>query len=890
MRILHVGSVCLLFICLVACVAPTATGVPVRPTLAGPPGLDFPRQTPPEGLRAEMAALLYGELVENDGCLYVVTDYDERFTPIWPHDFSAAVAGGAIQVLDGAGTVVARTGDWIRLSGGETGMNLPADMLAPTACPGRYWVVGSEVAGIRGDDLPHHPAIAPLLAALTQPGVVLAAPEQSHAIFLYPEVGIVYPVGEGKLHIHLFPTAQIAQVRAAAMAHHELPDSSVDWVAPPHFFRCDAVIALYLGTDTAVLDVLTEHCGAAFFTTPLAAESVSLEATVPFTVCQTFEDWTRPTAEEQKAVIWSLPRYRKVPWEQRYWAFQRNFYRYHGGSSELSSWGEMGLWNIADSASCVSAGQPAILAGRELQLWVLNQQVQTVQRVGDVYTVTVSPARGFQIVQLPGLGRPLEKTEHDPTVIYFVDDAGNLMGRLPNYPPWVDSAGLDMLTLTPTAERPFPQTEALWYAEYVDPHAPEVLRTQREETLALELTAYLNKFMSPDKLGQSADELSQSARTRAAQTVALAQLTHALPIAGGQVISLDLDPLATHELVIMSQMLGGFSFYARYTATDWALLPIPLVDEALALSTFPYTITTRAMTGNNVPELLTTHHSVGGSNYRIYLQVLRLTEADLGPSFLAALFRAELVFWAEESTYTLEPDPTQTGKTQIVLSYPRLYALGFDDKMLPHPRAQQIWRWDADTGHFMLAVEHVELARAVYATDSYITLTDHLRWWVNEGETAFRQGQYAEALAGYEKVIAMAEAEAWEPTVRKNWGAAQKEPHWSAYAEFRRAETLFLLGQEAVAVPAMQAVAETWEGDLLGDLARAFLTGYGDGGADAAQRGIQEMRQTVDLEEHLYYSRPGTLRFPLDAEGILFSGIAPVFHAPDWVVVGTFER
>jgi len=73
----------------------------------------------------------------------------------------------------------------------------------------------------------------------------------------------------------------------------------------------------------------------------------------------------------------------------------------------------------------------------------------------------------------------------------------------------------------------------------------------------------------------------------------------------------------------------------------------------------------------------------------------------------------------------------------------------------------------------------------------------------------------------------------------------------------------------------MRAVATELDGDLLGELARAFLEGYGESVSPvdpaAAARGVAAMG-AVDLYEHFYYERPGALRFPMDAAGILFPG------------------
>ncbi len=40
--------------------------------------------------------------------------------------------------------------------------------------------------------------------------------------------------------------------------------ATVTWIAPPHFFRKERVLVLYVGTDQAVIDLLTEVLGRKF--------------------------------------------------------------------------------------------------------------------------------------------------------------------------------------------------------------------------------------------------------------------------------------------------------------------------------------------------------------------------------------------------------------------------------------------------------------------------------------------------------------------------------------------------------------------------------------------------------------------------------------------------
>lgn len=116
------------------------------PPVDPPPGIVFPRQHPPEGLREEMAALLIGELTETDGCLRVRAE-DDSYLVIWPYDYTVtAAADGAIQIRDGSGAVVARVGDVVRMGGGE----VPAvegltTTEAPAQCGGPYWLASGEI-------------------------------------------------------------------------------------------------------------------------------------------------------------------------------------------------------------------------------------------------------------------------------------------------------------------------------------------------------------------------------------------------------------------------------------------------------------------------------------------------------------------------------------------------------------------------------------------------------------------------------------------------------------------------------------------------------------------------------------------------------------------------
>ena len=232
------------------------------PALDVPAGLAFPRQDPPEGMFAEMMALLIGRLVEEDGCLRVGADEGSGVLVIWPYDHTVTLeADGKIAIRDGSGAVVARVGDLVRMGGGESPSIRSETVRAGLGtCEGPYWFAARGIEGTSPEGLLEDPDIAPVLADLEAAGEVLGAPEESKAAFLYPEPGIMVTVGDNAwLHMHRFPNEQVAEVRAASIVQ-DARNAIIDWVAPPSFYRCGRVIALYLGRDAGVKEILLSRC------------------------------------------------------------------------------------------------------------------------------------------------------------------------------------------------------------------------------------------------------------------------------------------------------------------------------------------------------------------------------------------------------------------------------------------------------------------------------------------------------------------------------------------------------------------------------------------------------------------------------------------------------
>jgi hypothetical protein len=66
------------------------------------------------------------------------------------------------------------------------------------------------------------------------------------------------------LHIHRYPNAKAASGHAARIQDDQRLHDLIDWVAWPHFFRCDYLIVLYLGEREKVIKELSALCGPQF--------------------------------------------------------------------------------------------------------------------------------------------------------------------------------------------------------------------------------------------------------------------------------------------------------------------------------------------------------------------------------------------------------------------------------------------------------------------------------------------------------------------------------------------------------------------------------------------------------------------------------------------------
>lgn len=134
---------------------PTATTRPsVVPTAPGTPGAPaFPQVAAAAGEFADLAALIEGTLVVEDGCLRVARPDRASVLIVWPAEATLRTDGGMVRVADGRGRAVAQVGQPVRLGGGELSREaisaLPGRPLRaplPPNCPAPYWLAARLAA------------------------------------------------------------------------------------------------------------------------------------------------------------------------------------------------------------------------------------------------------------------------------------------------------------------------------------------------------------------------------------------------------------------------------------------------------------------------------------------------------------------------------------------------------------------------------------------------------------------------------------------------------------------------------------------------------------------------------------------------------------------------
>lgn len=112
-------------------------------------------------IRTRLTALLFGELVEVEGCLRVKSrDDGTSYLLAWGPEFAVTTENDAVQIVHENGTkIVLHIGEMVRISGGEVKsvgyLDEQVRQKLPAGCPGPYWFVGTEVSALEATREPN---------------------------------------------------------------------------------------------------------------------------------------------------------------------------------------------------------------------------------------------------------------------------------------------------------------------------------------------------------------------------------------------------------------------------------------------------------------------------------------------------------------------------------------------------------------------------------------------------------------------------------------------------------------------------------------------------------------------------------------------------------------
>ncbi len=114
----------------------------------------------PYVIQTAWLAVIYGRLIEEDGCLKVITQNNQSvsYTLVWPPDVSASIIDDIVNVTFGLVTgnrreVVLHLGENVQIGGGETEkLTEQLQQTVPTNCKAPYWVVGKNIEPVRATD------------------------------------------------------------------------------------------------------------------------------------------------------------------------------------------------------------------------------------------------------------------------------------------------------------------------------------------------------------------------------------------------------------------------------------------------------------------------------------------------------------------------------------------------------------------------------------------------------------------------------------------------------------------------------------------------------------------------------------------------------------------
>lgn len=171
-------------------------------------------------------------------------------------------------------------------------------------------------------------------------------------------------------------------------------------------------------------------------TTTCGDGGASEEQTLPFTVCQSSETWTRPSEEEQAKEIWALPRHAGKDPSSLKETLHESFFTWHGGSSAFNDlWSLHGLWSWEDRLSVDPEchGGYDLFSGEFVSVFLLLHRAKEVTLSGSTYRITVEETTsGFQEIQFANLlFREPSTKEHEIVdhSLVIVDTKGRELAR-----------------------------------------------------------------------------------------------------------------------------------------------------------------------------------------------------------------------------------------------------------------------------------------------------------------------------------------------------------------------------------------------------------------------------------------------------------------------------
>jgi hypothetical protein len=113
--------------------------------------------------------------------------------------------------------------------------------------------------------------VASFTDALEACGVSIESPRSVEQPFLQPESGTGLRLTGGSLsqpvdiQVYEYRDAEQAAADAAQIGPDGHPTTMmIHWIEPPHFFRSERIIVLYIGEDQAIIDLLTTLLGPPF--------------------------------------------------------------------------------------------------------------------------------------------------------------------------------------------------------------------------------------------------------------------------------------------------------------------------------------------------------------------------------------------------------------------------------------------------------------------------------------------------------------------------------------------------------------------------------------------------------------------------------------------------